>query len=357
MKRIFFLGDTLLNNEPLGIQRFAYEILRELDAIERDYDIELVIPEDTVCKIEFNNIKIVRYGKYRSPFIWRQVSFPRYVRSQKGIAIDLTLGLVVLNHDIVGIFDCIYEKYPKDFRSVREKIKRESYKLRAKFVIKHSKQIITISNHSKADILDCYKIPEDKITVIGCGWQHFQRVEEDYQIIQKLGLKEEKFVFALGSSLPHKNFEWILRAARNNPEYKFVVTGTNRLSNYQSELKTNDFKNLKFTGFLRDDEVKALMNACILFLHPSLYEGFAIPPLEAIYSGADVAVSNATCLPEIFGKSVCYFDPLEELPNINELKNKQKAITENDRNNVLDMYSWRKSAIQVDQLFSSILRS
>lgn len=347
MSKIVFLGDTLLNDEPLGIQRFAYEILKQLDQMQLDYDCELLVPASYDCKITFNQIKIVKYGDIRTGFLWRQIDYPKYVRSNHSIGVDLTLGLALQGSDVVCLHDCIYENYSQDFIGIKEKIKRFSYLIRARRAIKKSKVIITVSQTSKIELMQHYKIPSEKIKVIYNAWQHYERVMPDDKILDRFHLTKGNYCFSLGSGLPHKNFKWVIAAAIKNPQYQFVVTGTNRLSIYAKELNCNNVSNVTFTGFLTDGEVKALMENCKVFLHPSLYEGFGIPPLEALCCGADIAISNKSCLPEIYQNSAHYFNPVDyENIDINAL-----LVSPTDqKENILRMYSWKTSANQINNI-------
>lgn len=336
--KVVFLGDTLLNNEPLGIQRYAYEILKQLDEIAQDINIEMIVPESSVCKIHFNNIKIVQYGTGNG-FFWRQFKFPHYLKMSNAIGVDLTLGLPLVGCDIVCLHDCIYENYTQDFPGIKNKLKRLSYLIRAKCNVKNSKLILTVSEYSKKELVDYYNISPQKIQVIYNAWQHFQRIVPDEAILERLNLSTHNYYFALGSYLPHKNFQWIINEAIANPEKKFIVTGTNKLDNFLDVTKGNKPNNIIFTGFLKDEEIKALMENCKLFLHPSYYEGFGIPPLEAISSGAKIAISSASCLPEIYGDVAAYFDP-DSIADLDDLESQKRK----DASYVLDKYSWRDSA-------------
>ena len=149
MKKIVFLGDTLLNDEPLGIQRYAYEILKELDQFLDCSNYELLIPQNCECKIFFDRIKIVRYGIFASGFLWRQLDFPRYVKKNQAVGVDLTLGLSIRGSDIVCLHDCVYENYPQDFIGLKAKLKRISYLIRAQIAVMKAKKIITVSNARK----------------------------------------------------------------------------------------------------------------------------------------------------------------------------------------------------------------
>jgi glycosyltransferase involved in cell wall biosynthesis len=99
-----------------------------------------------------------------------------------------------------------------------------------------------------------------------------------------------------------------------------------------------------FTGYLSDEEIKALMNHCKVFVQPSLCEGFGIPPMEAMSVGANCIVSNRASLPEVYLNSVWYIDP-EDYDNINIDKIMQSSKNDNDV--ILNLYSWKKSALEL----------
>lgn len=352
MKKIVFLGDTLLNDELFGIQRYAYELISQLDNNATQMDYEFLIPFSAKCNLKFKNIRIVRYGKYKQGFLWRQFDFPRYVKKNKAVGVDLTLGLSVMGTDIVCLHDCIYEYYPEDFVGLKSKLRRISYLIRARINVKSAKAILTVSNTSKKEIIKFYKVKEDKIYVIYNAWQHYKRIIPDEQILENLGLEKGQFFFSLGSYLPHKNFKWIVSAAACSRDKLFVVTGSNRINNFK-EYVGKRFPNIIFTGYLPDTQVKALMVNCKCFIHPSLYEGFGIPPLEALSCEADVLISNASCLPEIYGDSAVYFDA-SDYANIDIDLLLTKKVSDHEREKVLQKYTWKSSAYKLQQVLRKI---
>lgn len=348
---VAILGDTILNNEPLGIQRYAYELLRELDSMQLGFDCELIIPANKKSTIKFKNIKIVQYGSIQNAFLWRQICYPSYVRKKKAISVDFTLGLIPLACDVVCLHDCIYEEYPGDFIGIKAKLKRLSYLFRARLISKKAKKLITVSKFSKKRIEKHYH--RSDIIVIPNSWQHFNRITVDEDVLTEFHLKKGQYGFSLGSSLPHKNIKWLLAAAAQNPDIQFVITGTDRLSSYQRELKIDSLNNIKFTGYLSDAKVKALMQNCKVFLHPSFYEGFGIPPMEAMSCGAKCIVSSKTSLPEIYRKSVWYIDPNNYgRIDLNEIM--AQSIDNNDA--VLSAYSWQQSAHRLVRLISEMVQ-
>ena len=105
--------------------------------------------------------------------------------------------------------------------------------------------------------------------------------------------------------LKHINYAWVIKAAIKNPQYYFVVTGTDAYSSEIENLKEKNPDNLIYTGYISDGEIKALYQKCKALIQPSLYEGFGIPPLEALCVGGKAIVSNVSSLPEIYGDDSC----------------------------------------------------
>lgn len=350
MQKAVFLGDTILCDEPLGIQRYAYEIIKAIDEMDIPFSCELLVPENAVCNIEFKKIKVVHYGKHKKGFLWRQLDYSKYISAPDVIGVDLTLGLSVRGSDIVCLHDCIYESYPQEFVGFKNKLKRQSYLLRTRIGVKKAKRIVTVSETSKNELMKHYGITNDRISVVYNAWQHMLRITEDNGVLQKYGLERHNYYFSLGSGLPHKNFTWVVYAAKNNPNDIFVISGTNRLGNYMSLLGDKRLDNVVFTGFLSDGEIKALMAGCKAFLHPAFVEGFGIPPLEALSCGAKILVSCASCLPEIYGDSAVYFDPKDYSADIDKLVAEAHCTKD-----ALDKYSWAESAERLITIINEVM--
>ena len=186
------------------------------------------------------------------------------------------------------------------------------------------------------------------------AWQHYERIKQDDSVLNKLKLQKGEYLFSLGSAFPHKNLIWVIQAAIQNPQYKFVITGSDRFSNYLENLNINNIKNIIYTGYLSDEEVKALMSECMAFIHPSFCEGFGIPPLEALSTGAKCIVSSATCLPEIYEKSVIYIEPTNYSIDIYDLL--KRKVDKDEIIKILGKYSWKKSAEIFIESLLSVLR-
>jgi glycosyltransferase involved in cell wall biosynthesis len=332
------------------------EILAELDKIISPGIVQVVVPADGKRNLPYKNIEVVRSNKIKntkiSTKLWNNIGFPNYVKKNHGYAVDLTLTLPVMSCDIVAIHDCITELFPQNANTFINKVGRRAYIRKVKKISKKCRCIITVSESAKDDIVSMYNFDSDRVHIIPNGWQHFDRVIPEESVLDRYGLNDKEYFFSLGSRFYHKNFKWVLQAAKKNPRYTFVVSGSNRLNTSDSELDMEKPDNLIFTGYLSDGQVKALMKHCKAFIQPSLYEGFGIPPMEAMSTGADCIVSNASSLPEVYGESVWYIDPYDyENMNLDEIMSGEKKSNQL----VLDKYSWKDSAEKLKEVLFKYL--
>ena len=165
-------------------------------------------------------------------------------------------------------------------------------------------------------------------------------------------LKKESIFTRSEVWLRIKTINGYMKLQKKNPFLQFVVAGKIDLQYWGMDEKNIQLKNIVYTGYISDEENVALMNNCKAYIHPSKYEGFGIPPLEALALGKKVIVSNATCLPEIFGNAVEYLDP-------DNFDFDFSTITWNENNEgkeqVLNEHTWEKSAEKWNKLIRDIV--
>lgn len=337
-------GYALTNKAATGIHRNTIEILKELDKIIDKNIVEIVLPLDFDFDIKFNNIGIKKLkvikknkNKHLRAFIFNNITYKKYVKKNKNVSCDMLLTFPTFGCDLIMVYDTIPELFPSHYVGLKTKIWYKDFLKKQRKSIKKAKLILTDSYSAKSDIERFYPISKGKIEVIYCGWQHINNIKEDASILKRLNLKEKKYFFTLGSRLIHKNVKWVVSAAEQNKDKTFVVTGN------ISKVKDGGeaLPNIIYTGYLSDSEIKALMHYCEAFIQPSMYEGFGLPPMEAMSVGAKCIVSTGGSLPEIYKNSVWYIDPLKyDGINIKEIMSKQ--IESNDL--VLNSFSWAKSA-------------
>lgn len=320
-------GKAFAKVHKTGVQRYCIEILNELDKQVKEKDIELIIPKYCNEKIEYKNIKVKKIGNLKLN-LWEQITLPIYAKKKKGILINLCNTSPLLEPGIVCIHDLNFIKnkqyYPKVFS--------KWYSIMIKNSIKKAKKIITVSNFSKKEIEEYYKI--SNIPVIYNSYDHIKRINPDNTIFEKLkNIEKNEYYFTLGTIQKSKNIEWILHIAKKENKEKFVITG------YKNQ-KQIDFnlENVIYTGYLTDEEIKALMQNCKAYIMPSFYEGFGIPALEAFSLGKKIIVSDIPVMHEIYGDEVTYINPRKYEINFNELVESQ------NREKILEKFSWKKSA-------------
>jgi glycosyltransferase involved in cell wall biosynthesis len=206
-------------------------------------------------------------------------------------------------------------------------------KLYAKLVIDHTlltvDKVFTISEFTKNEIVKYFhKVDSEKIEVIHIGVDtDFFKKELDFTKIQNLKIKynlPENYLLFVGNLKHNKNAIALVKAIQSLEQgnqlqdYKLVITGKkdgfrigdNEVIDY---IITHKLEHLVyFTGFVEDQDLPVLYSAASIFVFPSIYEGFGLPPLEAIACGCPVICSNMASMPEVCGDSVFYFDPKKE---------------------------------------------
>ena len=325
--KIVISGKAFVKKYRTGVQRYCIELLDEIDVQAKEIEIELLVPQYCDEKFNYKNIKIVKFGNLNLN-LWEQIELPLYVKKENAIVVNLCNTSPLLNPGIVCIhdLDCIKnpQYYPKLFSIW--------YKIIIDNAIKKAKRIITVSNFSKKEIENFYNI--DNVEVIYNSYEHINRIDEDDKIFEKLPkLLNNEYSFTLGTVQKNKNIEWILNIAKRNLDKTFVITGYKNQKNIKFDLK-----NVIYTGYLEDGEIKSLMKNCKAYIMPSFYEGFGLPPLEAFALGKCVIASDIPVMNEIFEDEIKYLRPDNYDINLDEL------ICSKNREKILRKFSWKNSA-------------
>ena len=322
-----------------GIVRYAREMLLALDELidSSELSFQLAVSQSAKNVPEYKNISVVQIGK-RSGILWEQTDLRAYVNANKG-ALCLNLCNVCplfTRPGITVVHDIMYTVNPSHYTTLRNRLSRIWHMFLYSYIVRHEKKILTVSLFSQKEIERCYPAAKGKISVIPCGWQHVLEYTESDDWQERFPfLKPSEFYFSLATLAKNKNGKWIMDAARRNPEAVFAIAG----KHYETEY-TQIPHNVHLLGFVSDEDACALIKNCKAFIFPSLYEGFGLPPLEALALGAEVISSNAASLPEVLGDSVHYIEPYDANVDIDALMDGETG----DKNSALEKYSWKKSA-------------
>jgi len=192
-------------------------------------------------------------------------------------------------------------------------IKQQIYKWLNKLAAHKTTAIIAPSNFVKNDVANYTHVNPTKITVT---YEAADLITEPAKPIIKLA-DGKPFIMYVGTPHIHKNLERLIEAfiklQVSRPDLKLALVGKKNLIYERIEQSVNDrgIKNVIFTDFVSEGNLRWLYEHCAAYIFPSLSEGFGLPGLEAMVHGAPVVSSNATCLPEIYGEAAHYFNPLD----------------------------------------------
>jgi glycosyltransferase involved in cell wall biosynthesis len=196
---------------------------------------------------------------------------------------------------VTTVHDLQHELYPAFFSRAELAYRRAVYG----WTVNRSRLLIAISEHARSTLLERYGLPPERVRTVHLGIDH-ARLTPD-------GREREPFLLYPANHWPHKNHERLFDAyelvRRERSDLRLVLTG-------QGHDRARLPEGVESRGRVSTDELVDLYRSAACLVFPSLYEGFGLPPLEAMACGCPVTASNATSLPEICGDAAEYFDPL-----------------------------------------------
>ncbi len=230
--------------------------------------------------------------------------------------------------------------------------------------IKKADIIIADSYSTKRDIVKFFRIKEEKIKVVYLGVEsRFHPISnvEEYRLRNNL---PSKMILNVGTLEPRKNVAALIRAfkklkGRGLKDYKLVIAGDKGwlYKRIFDEVKSNDLQEeVLFLGIVEDEDMPMLYNCADIFVYPSLYEGFGLPPLEAMACGIPVITSNTSSLPEVIGNAGIMVDPDDINALCKAMYNvlKDKKLWHQMSNKGLErakLFSWEETAKKVLEIY------
>jgi glycosyltransferase involved in cell wall biosynthesis len=261
-------------------------------------------------------------------------------------------------HDLTTLRFVNPDKQPLVF-----KLKQRVYAYVVKRAAGKAAAILTPSEFVKSDLVDYAKIDPSKVTVTHESADFISDSPDPLPDLQN-----SKFIMYVGRPTPHKNLERLIEAfgllKAQHPSLRLVLAGK-KDANYrriEEKVQKSGQKNILFTDFVTEGQLRWLYENCEAYVFPSLSEGFGLPGLEAMTHGAPVVSSNATCLPEVYGDAAHYFDPTNTqamADAINEVltdKQLRKSMIEKGIKHV-QTFSWQRMAEQTMAVYDLALKS
>ncbi len=280
--------------------------------------------------------------------LWLDSEWAKYKKTNDATYIATYYRLPKRSSDcriIVGDYDCAHERFPELFPG-SDKLKEMKHRafLRADL-------IATISESSKQDVIKFYDIPDHKIEVFHLGVDpFFDRSHMDNSFRKHEG---KPYLLYVGSRAPYKNFSILQEAFRLglHKDYDLAVVGG-------GELSATEKASLEGVGYwypANDGELRALYQGAAAFIYPSLYEGFGLPPLEALACGAPVVVADHPVSHEVLAEHVEYFncdDALGLIDAVDRAVHHNKDVRELGYKHARS-YTWAASAKRFYSLVGS----
>jgi glycosyltransferase involved in cell wall biosynthesis len=322
--RIGFDGRDLLRKRT-GVVNYTLELARRLS---QRADAEMVVYADGFRDPAVGEPTDVRLRRLAAPpVVWKHVALPLALLRDRADAFHSptgTLPLVAPCPRLVTIHDLFADVGPEWFPPRMGRRLRLAQRRAAR----SASAILTVSHTTARDLVERYGVPQQRVHVVYNGVDHqrfFPREVDAAAVARRYGVPFP-FVLFVGSLLPWRNTSRLLRAvARLRQRWRdgcnstappgLLIVGrdiwrTDATRRLAEEQGWTDWA--RFAGYLPDDELPTLYAAAAVFAYPSLYDGFGIPPLEAMASGTPVVASTAGALPEVLGDAALLVDPTDE---------------------------------------------
>ena len=290
--------------------------------------------------------------------IYMELVLPFFLRKHKPdlmVSMDSFLSLLSGCKQIPVIYDINFEHKPEDI-ALKNRI---YYRFFTKRFAKKAKRIATISEYSKRDIADFYKIDATLIDNVSCGINsNFSPLsKEEITAVRDKWSEGKPYFFFVGSMHPRKNIKRLIDGfnlfrERTQSDFKLVLAGSLlwQKTDIEDSYTNSQYKDdIIFTGRLSDDDLQKVLGAAYALSFVPIFEGFGLPIVEAFQSGVPVICSNVTSMPEVAGDAALMVDPF----NIDSIANGMNKLADNNdlRNELIDkghqqkkLFSWSRTA-------------
>lgn len=299
-----YVNGRFLAQRQTGVQRFAREIVKTLDALMSEPEhadlqgrVTLITPAEIEAPAGLVNMRHVSSGWLGHGYAWEQFDLLRL--SAGGVLLNLcNLGPLAKRRQVVVVHDATPRAVPQAF-SLPFRIAND---ILIPSIARRAAQIATVSEFSRGELSHWFGIPASRMAVCHEGGEHIVAEPADRSVLVENGLVGQKYFLGVGLGPANKNLSLLLTAfsQANLGAVRLVLTG--RRSPRVHGAATVEFPpGVVHVGHVTDAELRALYEGALALVYPSSYEGFGLPPLEAMVCGCPVIISDQLALLEVAG--------------------------------------------------------
>ena len=315
------VNGRFLTQPTVGVQRFAYEVIKAVDDLldsgeyaALDGRIEILAPR-SARDLRLRHIRLRRRG-IASGYFWEQVEFPLYAGGRLLLNLCM-LGPLLVRRQVVVVHDAAVRAHPTNFT----RLFRAAYNFLIPRLCRRARRVVTVSEFSRREIGKWYGVDVSRMPVCFEGGDHVAAIPADHSIIDRLGLAGRKYFLGVGMG-NNKNSDAVVAALHRAglPDVLAVFTGS-RDRKVNGALRQTSSDGVVKAGFVTDAELHALYAHALALVCPSGYEGFGLPPVEAMACGCPVIISDQPAMLEICGDAAlrCRADDVDELARLMRL--------------------------------------
>lgn len=378
-KKIFVESQRLFRKKKHGIEVVAFELMQRLGKAQHPYNIEVLVKKDVDCCLNDNGSLSVT--SLRSAFypLWEQWHLPKYTSKSTNSILHCTgntapyfskIPLIVTIHDLIFLEEnyllkrdggSLYQRFGNFYRSIIVPL-----------VAKKAKHIITVSEYQKKIIIQRFKIPSEKISVVynGVDERFFNEAsaEKIKQVLQHYNINFP-YIFFLANTEPRKNTNCAIKAfaafCKEHPQFqqKLVIKGLTgqQLQNQLAECNATEYAHrIHGIEYIAYKHLPFLYKGAAMLWFPSFNEGFGLPLVEAMASGTPVITSSVSVMPEITGDAALYINPRKPLQLVEQtvslLTDKQlrHSLIKKGKQRA-EQFTWKQSVVELLKVYDKVM--
>lgn len=372
-----------------GLGRYTEKLIEHLERIDQDNEYVIFLRRENFFEYQ---PKSPRFKKKIAQYTWygfaEQTMFVFLLYQSR---LDLVhfphfnVPLLYWKKFIVTIHDLILVHYPTLRNTTRfslaYRLKFLVYRAVITSAIRRAEHIITVSHFTRDDIVSHYPKSRGKISVTyeaADDYCQFLFPQDERQLFVRLGLVREELLGSMvmgrdiirpyflyvGNAYPHKNLSVLFALTHAFPDTLLVLVGKEDFfyTRLKNEARQAGIQNVLFVGFISDQDLSSLYRFARAYIFPSLYEGFGLPPLEAMARGTPVVSSDRGSLPEILGEAALYFNPVSPDALVAAVRSLEEGVGLRDRMREkgytqVAKYQFQKMAAKTYALYQTTLQN